>query len=127
MTNTNYSIGDFLIRIKNAAMAHRKKVEAPATTLIESVAKVLKKEGFLEDFSKKDGKILVGLAYRSKEPVLLDLKLVSTPGLRIYMGKDEMAAKRGASIYIVSTSLGMMSSKEAIKKGKGGEVLVEIW
>ena len=57
----------------------------------------------------------------------MDLKLVSKPGLRIYMGADELAAKRGPSYYILSTSKGIKTSREAIKERIGGEVIVEIW
>lgn len=126
MTNINYSIGDFLIRIKNATLARKKEMEVDNTKLIESVAKVLKKEGFLTEVTKKDGKLTVKPAYRKKEPVLMDLKIISRPGLRIYMGVDELAAIKGPSIFILSTSQGAMTSLEAIKKRVGGEVIVEI-
>lgn len=127
MTNINYSIGDFLIRIKNAALAGNKEIGVDNTKFIENIAKVLKKEGILTEVKKKDGKLTVKLAYRKKEPVLIDLKLVSKPGLRIYMGADELSAIRGPSFFILSTSKGPMTSREAIKKRMGGEVIVEIW
>ncbi|MBU0572545.1 30S ribosomal protein S8 [Patescibacteria group bacterium] len=127
MTNINYSIGDFLIRIKNTTLARKKEMEVDNTKLIESVAEVLKKEGILTEVKKKDGKLIVKPAYRKKEPILMDLKLVSKPGLRIYMGADELSAIRGPSFFILSTSKGALTSREAIKQRIGGEVIVEIW
>lgn len=127
MTNINYSIGDFLIRIKNTTLARKKELEVDNTKLIESVAEVLKKEGILTEITKKGGKLIVKPAYRKKEPILMDLKLVSRPGLRIYMSTDELAAIKGPSIFILSTSKGAMTSLEAIKKRIGGEIIAEIW
>jgi len=116
-----------LIRIKNAALAKRRFVEVEKTKLIEGVAKVLKKEGILSDLSVKKGKLIAGITYRQKSPYLGGLKLVSKPGLRIYMGADELAKLRGVSFFIVSTPKGIVTSKEAIKKRMGGEVIVEVW
>lgn len=127
MTNINYSIGDFLVRIKNATLAGKKEMDVDNTKLIESIAKVLKKEGILTEVKKKDGKLTVKLAYRKKEPILMNLKIVSRPGLRIYMGADELSAIRGPSYFVLSTSKGVMTSREAIKERIGGEVIVEIW
>ncbi len=127
MTNINYSIGDFLIRIKNATLARKKEFEVDNTKLIESVAGVLKKVGILTEVKKKEGKLIIKPAYRKKEPVLMDLKLVSRPGLRIYMSADELAAERGPHFFILSTSKGAMTSFDAIKKRIGGEVIVKIW
>lgn len=127
MTNINYSIGDFLVRIKNAALAGKKEMEVDNTKLIESIAKVLKKEGVLTEIKKKDGKLTVKLAYRKKEPILMNLKIISRPGLRIYMSVDELSAIRGPSCFILSTSKGMKTSREAIKERIGGEIIVEIW
>jgi small subunit ribosomal protein S8 len=127
MTNINYSIGDFLVRIKNATLAGRKEMEVDNTKLIESIAKVLKKEGILTEVKKKEGILTVKLAYRKKEPILMDLKLISRPGLRIYMGADELSAIKGPSYFVLSTPKGIMTSREAIKERIGGEVIVEIW
>lgn len=124
---TNYPIGDFLIQIKNAALAKRRSVEVDKTKLIVGVAKVLKEEGFLSTLKGNKEKLTVGIVYRQKSPQLGGLKLVSKPGLRIYMGADELAKHRGISFFVVSTPKGIMSSKKAIKKRMGGEVIVEIW
>ncbi len=123
---TNYPIGDFLIRIKNAGLARRREVVMQETKLVKSVAEALKKEGYLLEVTENDGELVAKLAYRRKEPVLLDLKLISKPGLRIYMGVDELEKIKKPSMLILSTPQGIMSSKDAIKKRVGGEVLVEI-
>ncbi len=120
-------MGDFLIRIKNAVLARNREVEIDSTNLIKNVASILKKEGYLEEVKQVKGKLIVRLAYKRKEPVILDLKLVSRPGLRVYMGVDELEKKKGPSSYILSTPEGIITLQEAIKKRIGGEVIVEIW
>jgi small subunit ribosomal protein S8 len=124
---TNYPVGDFLIRIKNAALAYRREVACPSTKLIVAVAEVLKRSGYLSEVEVKEGEIKVSLAYKSKKPIIMDLKLISKLGLRNYMSVDDLRAKRGASIYVISTPLGVLSSKEAIKQNVGGEVIAEVW
>lgn len=124
---TNYPIGDFLIRVKNAAMAGGKDVEFEANKLVEAVAKVLVKSGHLGSVTNTKGTLTVKLAIKRKEPVILDIKLVSKPGLRVYKNLDELKDKKGASTYVISTPKGVMSTKEAIKLGTGGEVIAEIW
>jgi len=126
MAKVNYPVGDFLIRIKNAARARKRELVVSETKAIKAVAKVLEKEGFLEKVTREKGELLVRLAFHRKEPVLLDLKLVSKPGLRIYMGVEELEKIKKPSILILSTSKGVMSSREAIKKRLGGEVIVEV-
>ena len=123
----NYPVGDFLIRIKNAAMAGNNSIEVESTKLIVAVAEVLKREGFLSEIKKSKDKLKVQIAFKSKRPVLMDIKLVSKLGLRIYKNVDEIKQKRGASIYVISTPAGVLSSKEAIKKNVGGEVIAEVY
>lgn len=122
----NYPIGDFLIRIKNSALANNKEVEVSASKFIKEVAKCLKEEGFLEKIEEKKDKIKVFLAYSHKKPVVMDIKLVSRPGLRIYKSSDDLAKVKRPTIFIVSTPKGVISSKKAIKQRVGGEVLAEI-
>ena len=139
MANTfsNYSVGDFLIRIKNTAMAKNKTLEYKAEKQIVAVAEALKKLGFL-DVVKKSRKagsspagekevLTVTLAYKNKKPVIMDLKLISKPGLRIYMGADEIDKKKGPSTYLITSPKGVISSKDAVKGRIGGEVIAEIW
>lgn len=123
----NYPVGDFLIQVKNAAMARNKKVEVRSTKLISQVAKVLKSLGFLDEIKESHGRLSLQLVYSKKEPIMLGLNLVSKPGLRIYEGVGELEKKRGPSTYIVSTPKGVMSSRDAIKNRLGGEVIAEIW
>lgn len=123
---TNYHIADFLIRLKNASMANIKELTMPTTNLIEAVAKTLKDEKFLEDIKVADKKITVKLAIYMKRPVLSDVTIISKPGLRIYMNTDEIAAIKKPDIYIVSTSKGVMSGKQAVKKRLGGEIIAKV-
>ncbi len=124
---TNYAIGDFLIQIKNSGMADKKEVTTKSTKLIRSVADVLKKNNYLDSVTEQDGNITVILKYHKKQPRLVDLKLVSTPGLRVYRNVDELGSHKGISRFIVSTPEGIMFSKDAVKKRIGGEVIAEIW
>lgn len=123
----NYPVGDFLVRVKNASLADRKEVVTSFSNKILAVATALKKLGVLNEVEKKEGVLSASLAYKKKEPVLLDLKLVSRPGLRIYMGVDEIESVRGPFIFLLSTPKGILSGKEAIKLGVGGEVIAKIW
>jgi small subunit ribosomal protein S8 len=123
----NYPVGDFLVRLKNAARAHRREVVVAPSKLVVAVAKTLKEEGFLSEVSRKKGEMTVTLAYRKKQPVMLDVKLVSRPGSRVYVGRGDLEARRGVSFLILTTPKGVMTSMEALKKGLGGEVIAEVW
>lgn len=123
----NYQVGDFLIQIKNSAKAGRKEVKIKTSRLKKAVALVLEKEGYLSEVKESERDLVVKLAYDHKEPVLLDLRLVSRPGLRIYASIDEISNHKGGSILIVSTSKGVVSGKNAMKLGIGGEILAEVW
>lgn len=122
----NYPIGDFLIRVKNAASAGKKEIMVANTKLIKAVADVLKKEGYLNEVSKTKDDLEVTLAMKNKKPILMDIKLVSKPGLRVYMSADELDARRKASILILSTPKGVVSSRVAKKERVGGEVIAEV-
>lgn len=123
---SNYFVGDFLIRFKNAAMAKNKSFEARSTKLVLAVAEALKKQGFLDGVTKKGSKAIFSLAFKHKRPVLTDLKLVSKPGLRVYTDVWELNKRKKPSFLLISTPKGILSSKEAIKQNVGGEVIVEI-
>ena len=98
----------------------------------EEIAKILKDEGFIEDYTI-DGEgvqknITLTLKYKNKERVITGLKRISKPGLRVYAGKDELpTVLNGLGIAIISTSKGIMTDKEARAKNIGGEVLAYIW
>lgn len=123
----NYPIGDFLIRLKNASIAGHKEVPSVKSKLILAVSECLKKEGYLDSVTENDHNIVVGLAFRRKEPVLMDVKIVSKPGLRVYMGAEDVEKKKGPSILILSTSKGIMTAKNAIKLKIGGELIAEVY
>ncbi len=123
---TNYHIADFLIRLKNASMAGIKELTMPTTNLINAVAKALKDEKFLSDVTVKDKKITVRLTIFNKKPVLSNVTVISKPGLRIYMKADELEAIKTPDIFILSTSKGVMSGRQAIKKRLGGEVIAKV-
>lgn len=123
---TNYPVGDFLIKIKNAAMAKRKMVTVPYSNLVGAVSELLKKEQYLTDVKKEGDNLSVKLVYVKKEPVLVELKLISKPGRRVYAQVDRLREHKGLSFFIVSTPMGVMTSKEAVKKNLGGELIAEI-
>lgn len=127
MKQSNYPVGDFLIRIKNVAMIGRKETSAGNTKLIQAVAETLKKLGYLDSIKINAGKITVSLSYHQKKPILYDLKLVSKPGMRVYKDVDEIKAVKGPFLLILSTNKGIISSDQAVKDRVGGEVLAKIW
>lgn len=128
-------ISDLLTRIRNAALAHKPKVTTPYTKFKAAVAEVLKREGYLSESKKEDNNLVIALAYKrtsesakSWQPLLSGVKNVSRPGVRIYRGVADLPrVLGGAGIAIVSTPQGVLSDKEARKKGVGGEVLGEVW
>jgi small subunit ribosomal protein S8 len=126
MTVTNYPVGDFLIRVKNAAMARTKTISLDRSNLIKGVAEALKRLGFLDTISEKEGKLEIALMYKSKEPLLSNITLMSKPGLRIYKDASFFQDYKGPSAFIVSTSKGVLTSVEARKENCGGELIAEI-
>ncbi len=123
-----YPVGDFLIRVKNTVRANLKELDVPETKLIHQVAEVLKDEGYLEKVESKKGILTATIKYHKKEPLLINIKLVSKPGLRVYAKVDDLKKRKSrASMLILSTPLGVLSSIKAIKKGVAGEVIAEVW
>ena len=126
-------IADMLTRIRNANMARHESVEIPASKIKLAVAKILKEEGFIRDYTlKADGKqgvIKIIMKYGSgKERVISGIKRISKPGLRVYAGKDDVPKVLGGlGLAIVSTSQGVMTDKQARQKAFGGEVLCYVW
>ncbi len=128
----NYSIGDFIIRIKNAAMAHRPEAVIPYTRVTLAIGEVLVKEGFLSSVKQetRDGhKVIVAeIRYVRRKPVLSNVSVVSKPSLREYVGAQEILKHQGRSITtVLSTNKGVMTGREAHKKGVGGELLFKVW
>lgn len=121
-------IADLLTRIRNGQSSGKTEINVPASKVKLAIAKVLKEEGYIEDFSATahDGKptLAVQLKYYQGRPVIDRLERVSRPGLRVYKGKDELPAVLGGlGIAIVSTSQGVMTDRQARASGHGGEVL----
>lgn len=129
----NHTVSDFIIRIKNAARARRKTVELPYSGLTKDVAKVLVKEGFLDGVKEQaDGNkksLVATITYEKLMPRFTDVIILSKPSLRKYARKTDKAnlQGKGLGMTIVSTSLGVMTGKEAVQKGVGGELLFKIW
>ena len=121
-------IADLLTRIRNGQSSGKPEVNCPASKVKLAIAKVLKDEGYIEDFASTtlEGKptLAVQLKYYQGRPVIDRLERISRPGLRVYKGKDELPAVLGGlGIAIVSTSQGVMSDRQARAAGHGGEVL----
>jgi len=115
-----------LITIKNAALANKKTVEVKGSKMTKAVAEALLKLGFLSSVEAKDGLLFVSLAYKKKAPILSDIKLVSKPSLRVYWDLKKLKEYRSPAVLLLSTSKGILSSKEALKEGLGGEVIAEV-
>lgn len=127
-------IADFLTRIRNAQMAKHKVVEIPASNIKKSITKILFEQGYILNYKFDDasiqGTIKIALKYNgeTKQPVIKKLLRVSTPGLRKYAAANELPrVLNGLGIAILSTSLGVISDKEARAKNVGGEVLCYVY
>jgi small subunit ribosomal protein S8 len=126
-------ISDMLTRIRNASLARHDRVEMPHSRLKESLAGVLKGEGYLDDVRVADGEgrrtLTLILRYgRDKASAIDGVRRVSAPGRRVYVRHDRIPRVRsGMGVSILSTSRGVMTDKEARKQKVGGELLCEIW
>ena len=128
-------IADLLTRIRNAIMAGHKIVEAPASNLKKEVARILFEKGYILSYKVVEGEgpqgvLKIALKYnsKSKKPAIKEIQRVSRPGLRQYIGVDEMPrVLNGLGIAIISTSKGLMTDKEAKKEKIGGEVLCYVY
>ena len=126
-------IADMLTRIRNANRMRYKEVEVPASKMKLEIARILKEEGFINDYKVKKNNvqniIVLSLKYgQNKERVITGLKRISKPGLRVYVKAEEVpSVLSGLGIAIISTSKGVMTDKEARANSLGGEVLAYIW
>lgn len=131
--SVNDPIGDMLTRIRNACMARKTVVDIPASKMKLSIAEILKREGFVRDYSLIEGKpfstISITLKYMpDRRPAITGLRRVSKPGLRIYTGRDEIPRVRGGlGLSILSTPKGVLAGHDAWREHVGGEVLCYIW
>lgn len=126
-------IYDFITCIRNAQMAHHSKVDVPSSHLRQAIANVLKQYGFIRDFrvakDSKQGILRIYLKYtHQQKPLINVIRLVSKPGLRKYVGVDDIPKVRsGYGLSILSTSKGVLSGEQARKAHVGGEVLIQVW
>jgi small subunit ribosomal protein S8 len=124
-------ISDMLTRIRNGGLALLPVVEMPHSRIKESVAKILKTQGYVSDVAVEGDtlkKIKIRLKYNGKKSAIEGLKRISKPGLRKYVGATEIPRVRGGlGVAVVSTSEGLMTDVQARKKNLGGELLCYIW
>lgn len=121
-------IADMLTRIRNAQMAEKVAVTMPSSKLKASIAKVLKDEGYIDDFAIRENsgkaELDIALKYYAGRPVIERIERVSKPGLRVYKGKDDLPrVMNGLGVAIVSTPKGVMTDRRARASNVGGEVL----
>ncbi|MGC9457357.1 MAG: 30S ribosomal protein S8 [Halothiobacillaceae bacterium] len=126
----NDPIADMLTRIRNAQAANKRQVTMPASRHKAAIAKVLKDEGYIEDFSVTEGakaEMTVELRYHEGRPVIERIQRVSRPGLRIFKAAGELPQVLGGlGVAIISTSRGVVSDREARRLNEGGEVICTV-
>jgi small subunit ribosomal protein S8 len=132
MTMTD-PVADMLTRLRNANSAHHDSVSMPSSKLKTHVADILKREGYIASWKTEDARVgkalTLELKYgQNRERSIVGIKRVSKPGLRVYAKSSEIPKVHGGlGIAILSTSSGLLTDKEANKKGVGGEVLAYVW
>jgi small subunit ribosomal protein S8 len=126
-------IADMLTRIRNANKALHAEARMPSSRMKEQIARLLKEEGYIQDYRVERGEpfdvLIVELKYgRSRERILTDLKRVSKPGRRVYARKDRLPRVLGGmGTAIMSTSQGLVTARTAEREGIGGEVICFVW
>jgi len=132
MTMTD-PVADFLTRLRNANSAYHETISLPYSKLKAGIAEILKSEGFVGAVKVEDAEVgktlIVDLKYGpNRERTIVGIKRVSKPGLRVYAKSDELPRVLGGlGIAILSTSSGLLTDRQAAKKGVGGEVLAYVW
>lgn len=134
----NDPIADMLTRIRNAQMAGHATVAMPSSNIKKEIARILKEEGFIEDYEVTEGEkrsqntLQIKIKYsgerRSRKPVITGIERVSRPGRRVYTRHDEIPwVLSGMGISILSTPKGVMTGQRARQEGVGGEILCKVW
>lgn len=130
----NDTISDMLTRIRNANMVKHQIVQIPSTKMSLAITKILKEEGYIEDFEQysenNKNYLLISLKYtgQSRQPVICKLERISKPGLRVYSSSQKLPkVLNNLGIAILSTSKGVMTNLKAKELGIGGEILCYIW
>ncbi len=132
-SNVSDPVADLLTRIRNANLAYKEEIEAPVSKLGEAVLKILVAEGYLSGF-ERDGDgvhqaFRIRLKYgRGRQRTITGLRRVSKPGRRVYRGRDGLPRVLGGlGVAVVSTSQGVLTDRDAARRGIGGEVLAYVW
>lgn len=129
-------IADMLTRVRNALMAGKATVEIPSSKIKVEIARILKEEGYIEDYVVGDQKpfslITITLKYygarRERKPVITNIQRISKPGRRVYRGRTDLPrVMSGIGIAIVTTPKGVMTAQQARRERVGGEVLCYVW
>jgi small subunit ribosomal protein S8 len=132
-SNISDPVADLLTRIRNANIAQKDELVTPVSKLSEAILRILEREGYIEGFEREGEGVheafRIRLKYgQRKRRTITGLRRVSTPGRRFYRGRDKLPRVMGGlGIAIVSTSQGVMTDREAARKGIGGEVLAYVW
>ena len=125
-------VADMITRIRNAVSAGHRHVEIPASNMAKEITRVLLEEGYIGNFEfieeGPQGSVKITLKYIKDESPIHEIKRVSKPSRRVYVGKEEIPLiKRGFGISILSTSRGIASDAVARSEGVGGEILLQVW
>lgn len=126
-------VADMLTRIRNANTAYTEQIDLPSSKMKAAVADILKREGYIRDYAveqtKPQATLRIALKYtRTRERALTGLRRISKPGLRVYAKRTEVPRVLGGlGIAIISTSTGLMTDREARRRGIGGEVVAYVW
>ncbi len=131
--NLTDPVADFLTRIRNSMRARHQKLDVPASKLKAEIARILKEEGYIANYkpAEEEGRSILRVYLKygpNNEAVIRDLKRISRPGCRVYLGRDEIRRVQGGlGISIMTTPKGVMTGRQARREGVGGEVLCEVW
>jgi len=125
-------IADYLTRVRNAIRAGHRRVDIPVSKMRMEISRILRDQKFINDFAiggeGRESRIRIFLRYHDSKPVIRGLERVSTPGLRTYVGVDDVPrVLSGLGIAIVSTPKGLLTDSEARREHVGGEVLCKVW
>jgi small subunit ribosomal protein S8 len=126
-------VADFLTRIRNAMRARHQKLDVPASKLKSEIARILKEEGYIANYkaAEEEGHAVLRAYLKygaNNEAAIRDLKRISRPGCRVYIGRDEIKRVQGGlGISILTTPKGVMTGRQARREGVGGEFLCEVW
>ncbi len=130
--HTTDPIADFLTRIRNAVKAKKKFVDIPSSKMKISLAEILKNNKFIRDYNvvedNKQNVLRVHLQYVNGTPSITGMKRISKPGLKSYVGKDELPrVLNGLGMAVLSTPKGLLTGKQAKKEAVGGEIICHVW